>query len=232
VECRFQLETRSDTLLTMRCLVTAGPTYEALDRVRRLTNFSTGSLGTDLANHLAAAGHDVLILRGEQASSPPPVQAVAVEMFTSTSDLAGRFLTHSTGGPMAIFHTAAVSDFTFGLVYERGAEGDLTPVYQGKISTRNRVLLAELKPTPKILPHLREWYPAAIIVGWKYEVDGTRERATTRAREQVSECHSNACVVNGPAYGDGFGLVRADGSDAHVVSRHELFDQLLMLMTA
>ena len=40
----------------MKCIVTAGPTYEPLDKVRRLTNFSTGQLGTELANHLAGQG--------------------------------------------------------------------------------------------------------------------------------------------------------------------------------
>ena len=38
----------------MNCIVTAGPTFEPLDDVRRLTNFSTGRLGTELANFLAA----------------------------------------------------------------------------------------------------------------------------------------------------------------------------------
>ena len=38
----------------MRCIVTAGPTYEPLDEVRRLTNFSTGRLGIELANFLTA----------------------------------------------------------------------------------------------------------------------------------------------------------------------------------
>jgi phosphopantothenoylcysteine decarboxylase/phosphopantothenate--cysteine ligase len=41
----------------MNCIVTAGPTYEPLDDVRRLTNFSTGRLGTELANFLAARVH-------------------------------------------------------------------------------------------------------------------------------------------------------------------------------
>ena len=36
----------------MHCIVTAGPTYEPIDQVRRLTNHSTGQLGTGLAKHL------------------------------------------------------------------------------------------------------------------------------------------------------------------------------------
>ena len=53
----------------MHCLVTAGPTYETMDNVRRLTNFSTGRLGTELANFLAESGHNVTLLIGEQAAS-------------------------------------------------------------------------------------------------------------------------------------------------------------------
>ena len=36
----------------MHCIVTAGPTHEPIDKVRRLTNHSTGRLGTGLAKHL------------------------------------------------------------------------------------------------------------------------------------------------------------------------------------
>ena len=52
----------------MNCIVTAGPTFEPLDEVRRLTNFSTGRLGTELANFLAARGHKVVLLAGETAT--------------------------------------------------------------------------------------------------------------------------------------------------------------------
>ena len=52
----------------MNCLVTAGPTYEALDEVRRLTNFSTGRLGSELASFLAGHGHHVTLLIGQQAT--------------------------------------------------------------------------------------------------------------------------------------------------------------------
>ena len=52
----------------MNCIVTAGPTFEPLDDVRRLTNFSTGRLGTELANFLAAHGHQVTLLIGESAT--------------------------------------------------------------------------------------------------------------------------------------------------------------------
>jgi len=52
----------------MRCVVTAGPTFEPLDAVRRLTNFSTGRLGSELANFLAARGHEVALFIGQLAT--------------------------------------------------------------------------------------------------------------------------------------------------------------------
>ena len=213
----------------MRCLVTAGPTYEPLDRVRRLTNFSTGSLGTELANRLVADGHEVLLLRGEESQSVPPVAAVTVESFSTTSDLAARFLGHTTTERIAIFHAAAVSDFTFGLVYERGENGSLTPIYQGKLHSRRGAIFAELKPTPKILMSLREWYPQAVITGWKYEVDGLRDDAVGKGLHQLTECSTDFCVINGPAYGAGFGLAQQKGPLWHLASRAELYDRLMGL---
>lgn len=195
----------------MYCLITAGPTYEPLDRVRRLTNFSTGSLGTALANHLAAAGHQVRLLRSETATAGPPVSAVAMDTFSTTADLASLFLKHAVGTPCAIFHAAAVSDFSFGPVFERHDDGRLTAIHAGKVSTREGSLWVELKPTPKILPGLREWFPRGVIVGWKYEVDGDAPGVLDRARRQLAEAGSDACVANGPAHGPGYSVVSTTG---------------------
>ena len=74
----------------MRCIVTAGPTYEPIDQVRRLTNHSTGRLGTGLAKRLAAAGHEVVLLRGTLATHTEQSEGVALEAFTTTDDLAAK----------------------------------------------------------------------------------------------------------------------------------------------
>ena len=100
----------------MNCLVTAGPTYEPLDRVRRLTNFSTGGLGCRLAAHLTAAGHTVVLLVGEQATWPGPRTASTVEVFSTTDDLAARLQRHAAQGIDGVFHAAAVSDFAGGVL--------------------------------------------------------------------------------------------------------------------
>ncbi len=103
----------------------------------------------------------------------------------------------------------------------------MVEVRAGKFSTRQGPLLAELVPAPKILPELRGWFPRALVVGWKYEVDGSRASAVETGREQLRECRTDGCVVNGPAYGEGFGFVGKEGSCTHLPDRTELFRALL-----
>ena len=107
----------------MNCIVTAGPTFEPLDDVRRLTNFSTGRLGTELANFLAARGHRVTLLLGESATWPGERRAQSVKVFSTTADLRAKLKSFSAKKVDAIFHAAAVSDFTFGQMFTRDAAG-------------------------------------------------------------------------------------------------------------
>ena len=209
----------------MNCVVTAGPTYESLDEVRRLTNFSTGQLGTELAAFLTARGHGVTLLIGQLATYRGERQARRVETFTTTSDLRERLKNLAGEAPDALFHAAAVSDFGFGKIWRRAEGGELSEVKSGKISTGAGTLLAELVPTPKIIAELRGWYPRTRLTGWKYEVEGDRERVIDLGKQQISQYHTDACVVNGRAYGNGFGLV-AGGKCVHLPDAAALFDAL------
>jgi phosphopantothenoylcysteine decarboxylase/phosphopantothenate--cysteine ligase len=214
----------------VKAVVTAGPTYEPLDEVRRLTNFSTGKLGSELANFLTEQGHDVVLLVGYYASHRGELKARTVETFTTTADLRARLEALSTQGAGAVFHAAAVSDFTFGGAWERNETGELIPCKERKISTRKGPLLAELKPTPKIIGHLRGWFPQAQLVGWKYELDGDRALVIDVAREQLAKNRTNACVVNGAAYGEGFGLVTGAGRCEHLADAAALYQALARLI--
>ena len=211
---------------SVKCIVTAGPTYESLDQVRRLTNFSTGKLGCDLASHLQSRGHEVVLLKGYYSIHPGEIKASEVATFTTTADLSSRLQTLAQTAIDAVFHVAAVSDFAFGAVYQRSDRGDLQQVRSGKFSTRGGTLLVELVPTPKIIARLREWYPRAQLVGWKYEVDGTRADAINMALAQMENCRTDACVVNGPAYGEGFGRVVRGESCEHLTDAPTLFTRL------
>jgi phosphopantothenoylcysteine synthetase/decarboxylase len=208
----------------VHCIVTAGPTFEPLDAVRRLTNFSTGSLGTRLAAHLAAAGARVTLLRGVQSTVNDQPPGVTVVPFTTTADLLERLTALQQDTPHAIFHAAAVSDFQFGRVWEDAER--TRALAAGKLSTRSGSLFAELVPTPKLLPQLRGLHPGAVITGWKYEVDGDRAQAVQRALRQIEDCRTDACVVNGPAFGEGFGILRRGQPLATVPDAEQLFAAL------
>lgn len=207
----------------MKCIVTAGPTFEPLDQVRRFTNFSSGRLGGELANFLATRGHDVTLLLGQMATWTGDRRATRTQPFGSTADLSVRLAALGATPVDAVFHAAAVSDFAVGKVWHHAADGELAELSAGKIASRCHRLLVELVPTLKLIVHLRDWFPQATLVGWKYEVEGDRKSALRKGEHQLAECRTAACVVNGPAYGRAFGLVTGIGHCAHLDSPAALY---------
>jgi len=210
----------------MRCIVTAGPTWEPLDRVRRLTNCSTGSLGGTLANSLAADGHEVILLLSESATWRQPLWAVRVRPFSTTQSLAEALETLAAPEPTAVFHAAAVSDFTGGHLEAQNTGGAWESLQAGKVDSRGGPLRAELVPTPKILPRMRAWFPRGWITGWKYEVDGSEADALARGTAQLGAARSDACVVNGPACGAELIWLRRDRPSQRFTSRSLLIRAL------
>lgn len=215
----------------MKCIVTAGPAYEELDEVRRLTNFSTGALGTELANFLVGRGHEVELLRGHYSTCQIELKAQRTQVFTTAADLRRRLQKLRSRKPAAVFHAAAVSDFTFGKIWSRAADGGLKEIKSPKFSTHGGPVLAELVPAPKIISKLRGWFPGAQLVGWKYELEGSRAHAVARGAEQVADNKTDACVINGRAYGAGFGLLTGSGKCRHLPDKNGLFDALERLLT-
>lgn len=198
----------------MTILVTIGPTQEPLDSMRLISNRSTGELGTLLVASLADQEHTVIALRGTGATAPStPLERDNVRLlpFTTTEDLRRQLEKLGAEEKIdAIFHAAAVSDF-----YLPGAGS-------GKIPTSGGALTLTLEPTPKLLPLLRGWFPAARITGWKFEASGNRDAAVAMGRAQITACHTDACVVNGPSYGEGFGVLTNAGELAHFSDKSEL----------
>ena len=194
----------------MKIIVTCGPSYEPIDGARRMTNMSTGKLGVTLANCLTDADHEVTCLKGEGSTYAGAVQVRRLETFTTNDDLArqletlGRFENFD-----AVFHAAALCDFRVDEVLNGAGES----VTSQKFATRDGRLHLILAPATKVLPLMRDWFPNASIVGWKYELAGTREDALAKAWKQLRECHSAACVLNGAAYGEGFALCHAGGQN-------------------
>ena len=209
----------------MNFIVTAGPTIEKLDMVRRLTNFSTGRTGTEMANFLAGRGHQVTLLLGEQSTWSGQCRAQKVVKFSTTADLQDKLKALSKTPVNAVLHAAAVGDFMFGKVWKRDAEGRLQELASDKFSTRDGALLAELVPTPKLISQLHDWFPKSQVIGWKYEVEGKREDALAAAQMLMEESKISACIANGSAYGEGFGFVTPTGQ-RHIGGASGLFSAI------
>jgi phosphopantothenoylcysteine synthetase/decarboxylase len=198
-------------------VVTCGPASAPIDSVRRITNFATGEIGSILSQALLKAGWDVLCLRGEGSTFPEPY-GIDVRVFSTNDSLAALFQ-RLPAAPNAIFHAAALCDFQVASI--EGAAG------MKKIPTRDGALTLHLEPAPKILPRLREWFPQAFIVGWKYELEGDRFAALAKGAAQIRECGTDACVVNGAAYGEGFGILLPNDTLTEVADKRGLATALL-----
>ena len=130
----------------------------------------------------------------------------------------------------AIFHAAAVSDFHFGRIQLQSPHGRLTEIKSKKIPTDKGTLLVELVPTQKIIIES----PCLVPLGQTRRLEirsgrqtpGGSARGGTAARPSVS---TDFCVVNGPAYGEGFGLITS-GGHVHLADPPKLFDALEKLL--
>ena len=211
-------------IVPLRIVITTGPSYAPLDDVRRLTNLSTGELGTLLSEKFAANGHRVLCLRGEGATFPAPHWGVEVVPF-STNDSLQAHLTRIVAREDVnfVFHVAALCDFTVRSVTNDQGE----PIVLDKASSRDGALRVTLDPAPKLIAGLRKLFPASIVVGWKYEIDGTPLDVMEKGRAQMEECLTDACVINGRAYGTGFGVISRAGEKAHLPDKPALSDFLV-----
>jgi len=211
----------------MKIIVTCGPSYEPIDQARRLTNFSTGTLGAALTNTLVDAGHEVICFRGVNSTCPAPIRTSRLEPFTTNDDLAERLERVSRFESIdAIFHAAALCDYKIDQVLS----GDGHAISSPKFATRDGRLHLVLAPALKILPRLRSWFPTALIAGWKYELAGTREDAFAKAWKQLADCSTDACVLNGAAYGRGFAICHAGGTVDSISDSEQLRAELIGLV--
>jgi len=198
--------------MSLRIVVTCGPSYEPIDEVRRITNFSTGKLGTWLSENFAVEGNRVQCLRGDMATWPAPRSPVEVIQFSTNDHLLARFeALENRDGVDAVLHAAALADFTV----RREASAR-------KICSRGGELTLKLTPATKLIGHLRVLFPKARIVGWKYELDGNREDVIRQGLLQINHNQTNACILNGAAYGAGFGALLGDGSCTELRGKEEL----------
>jgi phosphopantothenoylcysteine synthetase/decarboxylase len=205
----------------MLALITTGPASAPIDEVRRITNFASGEIGALLAAALAAHGFEPLLFRARGATHTAIPRGALLHEFTTNHDLTRQLEELSTTRApniRAVFHAAALSDYAVTAV--RGPDGSLAGAR--KIPGDLPQIHLVLEPAAKVLPRLRGWFPRAWIVGWKYELEGTREQAVQAARTQLAHHRTDATVLNGHAYGPGFGVLEDEKPPLHVPTKREL----------
>jgi phosphopantothenoylcysteine synthetase/decarboxylase len=148
----------SPNLTGRRLLVTSGPTRGPIDRVRYISNKSTGRLGTAIAGAALAAGAEVTFVYGTESLVPQPHPALRLVEVETVSDLLAALERELAARPHdAIVHLMAVLDY------------EPAEYLPEKTASGKREWVIRLKPTPKVIALLKEWAPGAVLVGFKLE---------------------------------------------------------------
>lgn len=178
-----------------RVVITSGGTREAIDGVRHITNFSSGTTGAALADAFAAAGWHVTLVRARDAVRPSDERVVQVP-FASVADLDAACRQQLGAADVdAMIHAAAVSDFVVDAVVVDGVRHP-APL-AGKLDSA-RSLSVELVPSPKILPELRGYSrnPHVVVVGFKLTNGATPDEADAAVRKQLATGNVDVVVHN------------------------------------
>lgn len=173
-----------------KVLVTAGPTYERIDPVRFIGNFSTGKMGYAIAEEAASRGAEVTLVSGPTALSVsnPRIRRVDVE---SAREMLAAAQEAFGSADIAIL-TAAVADYAPAHVFD-------SKIKREKAEFDN----IELVKNPDIAATLgQEKRPGQILVGFALETD----HAIANGRDKLARKNLDMIVVNSLAdKGAGFG---------------------------
>lgn len=159
-------------------LITAGPTQEALDPVRYVSNHSTGKMGYAIAHKARNYGAHVTLVTGPTALTPP--QGIVVERVTSAGDMLQATRRHLPKADVLIM-AAAIADY-------RAAE-----IAEQKIKKTGETLTLELVKTADVLRTLApEKRPGQLWVGFALETQNER----TNALDKLARKNLDMIVLN------------------------------------
>lgn len=168
----------------MRILITAGPTWVAIDGVRVISNTATGETGILLAEELQKKGCRVTLILG-------PVEAccinkrIAVIRFKFFDELAKLVKAELSGNNYDwLIHSAAVSDYKPGTLCRSKIRSGLTE------------LNLRLKPTPKIINSIKRINPGIKLAGFKFEPQAPKEKLIKEAKSLLIKSKSDLVIAN------------------------------------
>ena len=187
----------------MKILVTSGGTSEAIDRVRSITNHSTGHLGLVITEALIKADHEVCLITTSQAIKPASQPNLKIIEIKNTLDLLVE-MRNLVKDYQVLIHSMAVSDYTpvyMTSIDEVKASQDLSEFLtkhntETKISSKEEAQILFLKKNPKIISLVKEWNPKIHLIGFKLLVDVSREYLIQIARESLEKNKADIIVAN------------------------------------
>ena len=154
-----------------KVVVTAGPTFEAIDTVRGITNLSSGKMGFAIAEAATALGADVTLISGPTALTPPAASHFVY--VTSAAEMMNAVKAH-VGGADFFFSVAAVADYTPVAVSGR------------KLKKSGEPMELKLKPTEDILSYVAALANGPFCVGFAAESENLADYAQAkRARKKI-----------------------------------------------
>ncbi len=203
-----------------KVLVTAGPTQEALDPVRYLTNHSTGKMGYAIAKIAMLRGAEVTLISGPTAIAPPPFVEVVDVMSAQ-----GMFEAVAARQEWAdfVFKTAAVADYT------------PTEYADDKLKKKDGSLSIPLKRTQDILHYLGEHRrPGQILCGFSMETRDMVENSRAKLEKKNVDM---ICANNLKVAGAGFGtdtnvmtvITRTGEEELPLMSKEDAASRILEL---
>lgn len=168
-----QYFSKSADLAGKKVLVTAGPTYEAIDPVRFIGNHSSGKMGIAIARECMARGASVTLVCGP-TSQPLPAGVNAIRV-TSAADMYEACMQIFPDNDIAVM-CAAVADYTIS-----------NPATQ-KIKKDNSSLVLELEKTKDILKAMGEQKKSnQVLVGFALETNNEKEYALKKLSSKKAD---------------------------------------------
>jgi len=169
IESFFDLNYKK-SLAGKTVLITAGPTYEAIDPVRFIGNHSSGKMGYSLAEEAAKRGAKVILISGP-SSLKTINENIDIHRITSANEMYEKVFEFYETSDIAIA-SAAVADYAPKVV---AAE---------KIKKNDDILTIELVKNPDILKAMGEQKTRQILVGFALETNNEEENAKAKLKKK------------------------------------------------
>jgi phosphopantothenoylcysteine decarboxylase/phosphopantothenate--cysteine ligase len=194
-------------LQNKKILITAGPTYELIDPVRFIGNWSSGKMGFELAKASTHRGAEVILISGPtHLSTPKNVKRIDVVTSDEMFDEVIKFYDQVD----VVIMSAAVADYSPVQKFEKKLK---------KEELKDEFIELKLKKTKDILKYLGEHKKEQILVGFALETDDGLENANKKLKEK----NLDIIVLNMLGEGSGFGY---DTNIVTIISKYGEIEEL------